>query len=213
MILQCVLYTRLMRYLRLVLSCVASLLSLIAWVGARHIGMKELTVYDIFPLFGLIAFTLMWAEIVTTAVATFRGISIKPNARIEAAASGFILSLIILHPLALWIGLFIDGAGIPPASYLSVYGVNGLAIMALVFGTVSLCIFLSYELHRWFSQKTWWKYIAWLQSVALALIFVHAFVLGQEAGHSWFRVIWVIYGITLVVAIIYNSHKQKGEKS
>lgn len=202
-----------MRYFRLILSIVASLLAIIVWILSRHVGMRELTVYDIFPLFGLMAFTLMWAEIVSSAVTKFCGATLPSNKHAEAVASGLVLGLIVLHPVTLWVALFADGAGLPPVSYLSVYGVSGLAIIALLFGTISLCIFLSYELRRWFSRRPWWRFILWLQSLALALIFVHALVLGQEAGHSWFRVIWIIYGLTLIAAMIYNNHKQKRRTS
>jgi len=193
-----------MRYFIALLSTVASLLAVIAWLSARHIGMANITVYDVFPLFGLIAFTLMWAQIVGSAAMKLYGRKTKQNKRVMSIISGLILSLIVLHPLTLWVALFLDGAGLPPASYISAYGVSGVAVTALLFGTVSLIIFLSYELHRWFSNKPWWRYVLWLQTVALFLIFCHALVLGREAGHSWFTVLWVIYGVTLVAAILYN---------
>lgn len=166
--------------------------------------MSDITVYDIFPLFGLVAFTLMWAQIVGGIAMKLYGRKTKQNKHVIGIISGLILSLIILHPLTLWTALFLDGAGLPPASYISTYGVSTIAVMALLFGTVSLAIFLSYELHRWFSNTPWWRYILWLQTVALFLIFFHALILGREAGHSWFTVLWVIYGVTLGAAILYN---------
>lgn len=50
-------------------------------------------------------------------------------------------------------------------------------------------------------------------ALALAFIFFHALVLGREVGHSWFTIIWVVYGITLVAAWVYNyiQNKRKGD--
>lgn len=204
-------YTKSMRYFIVILSALTSLLAVIAWISARHVDMTSLTIYDIFPLFGLIAFTLMWAQIVGGAVLKFYGIKAKSPKHVSALISGLILSLIVLHPLTLWTALFIDGAGLPPTSYLSTYGVSDVATVALLFGSVSLAIFLSYELRRWFSRAPWWRYILWLQSLALSLIFFHALILGREAGRSWFTFIWILYGITLAATLLYN-HKNNRRK-
>lgn len=202
-----------MRNIRIILSVTTTVLAVIVWFFARHVGTVPLSVYDFFPLLGLIAFSLMWSQIVSSAVNRAFQIKPQPHKRLNSVISGLILTLIVLHPLTVWIALFLDGAGLPPASYLSVYGVNGLAVTALLLGSLSLFIFLSYELHRWFSKKPWWRFVLWLQSLALAFIFFHALVLGREVGHSWFMIIWVVYGITLVAAWVYNymQNKRKGD--
>lgn len=200
-----------MQYVRYILSGVASLLAVLAWLSIRSLGVP-LNPYDIFPLLGLVAFSLMWAQIISGAVGRLSGVKARRFKRLDAVISGLILSLIILHPLTVWVALFIDGAGLPPDSYISTYGTSAAAVGALLLGSISLVIFLSYELHRWFSDTPWWKYVLGLQSLALGFIFFHALVLGQEAGHSWFTGLWVFYGVTLAAALVYTyiQNKRKG---
>lgn len=193
-----------MRYITPILSIIASVVAISVWIIERHVTTQSLTTYDIFPLLGLLAFTLMWAQVVGSAIRKIFGIKSKPNKHISAITSGLILSLIVLHPLTLWVALYIDGAGLPPASYITVYGVSGLAVSALILGSVSLIIFLSYELRHRFSRSPWWRYVLGAQSLALVFIFFHALILGREVGHTWFTVVWILYGITLAVALMYN---------
>lgn len=197
--------------LKVILSALSVILALTAWSMDRSLSM--LSVYDIFPVFGLIAFGLMWAQILGSALSKYFKLPRSLNPRLNNTISGLILLLIILHPLTLWVALFHDGLGLPPLSYIKVYGASQIAFIALLLGTLSLCIFLVYELRRWFGRRKWWRYIAATQYAALALIFFHAMVLGREAGHSWFMVVWVLYGITLAVAVVYNTYirKRRGE--
>lgn len=193
-----------------ILSVASIVFAVAAWLTTRQVGAATLSVYDIFPLFGLAAFSLMWAQVVGDTLARLRGVRPAAYRRLDAVISGMIVSLIVLHPLLLWLGLFRDGAGLPPASYMSTYGVTVAATIGLLAGTVALVIFLAYELRRWYADAKWWPAVMWLQSLAMVLIFFHALALGQEAGHSWFTVIWLCYGVTLAGAVAYNYlHKQR----
>jgi hypothetical protein len=37
----------------------------------------------------------------------------------------------------------------------------------------------------------------------MVMIFIHSLQLGSQLQTGWFRVLWYIYGITLVVALVY----------
>lgn len=174
-------------------------LPVIAWLTTRNL--TDLSVYDVFPPLGLIAFGLMWTHFVMGALRRYSGYDARQNAPYMTVSMGLVLGLIILHPGLLWLQLYRDGFGLPPVSYLTAYKTQQLYVLL---GSLGLAIFLSYELKRWFAEKTWWKYVEYLQIVGMAVIFVHALELGRELRTGWFVLVWWVYGLTLAAAIIYS---------
>lgn len=174
--------------------------SVLVWIESREPGEESITVYDIFPLFGLLAFGLMWTHFVMDGLRRFHKIDAPKNSPYKTLSFGIVLGLLILHPGLLWLGLYNDGYGLPPASHIAAYQNQ---LLAVGLGTIGLMIFLSYELRRWFSGRRWWKYVQWAQIAGMAAIFIHAIELGGELREDWFALVWWFYGITLLAAIIY----------
>lgn len=181
-----------------VLGGIAIILPVIAWLSVQH---RELTLYDIFPPLGLIAFGLMWTHFVMGALKRYADVETREPGLYMPISMGLVLALIILHPGLLWFALFLDGYGLPPESYLKAYSSQ---VLLVLLGSASLIIFLAYEFKRVFGQKSWWKYIDWLQIVGMAAIFIHALGLGRDLQMNWFMVVWWLYGITLAASIIYS---------
>lgn len=116
-----------------------------------------------------------------------------------------VLALICLHPGLLIYQRFRDGYGLPPGSYES-YVAPSLAWVTLL-GTASLLIFLAFELHRFFAKRRWWRYVADASDVAMLAIIYHGLKLGSQlVPGSWFRIVWLVYGLTLVGALIYKYY-------
>jgi hypothetical protein len=113
-----------------------------------------------------------------------------------------ILTAILLHPGLLIAQRYRDGYGLPPGSYESY--VAPMQKWIVILGSLSLLMFLAYELKRWYGQKTWWKYIVALNDVAILAIFYHGLQLGQDLGHTWYRGVWYFYGLTLVAVLLYK---------
>jgi len=111
-----------------------------------------------------------------------------------------VLAAIVFHPGILIYQLFHDGYGLPPGSY-SHFLAPGIEWLALL-GTASLFAFLAFELHRWFGQRSWWKYVITAGDVAMVAIFYHGLRLGSQLQGGWFRAVWWLYGITLVAALV-----------
>ncbi len=174
--------------------------SISVWLVNREPSLSSITIYDIFPVLGLIAFGLMWTHFVMDAVRKYYTIASVKNGTYKTASFGIVLALLILHPGLLWIGLYQDGYGLPPGSHVDAYQGQ---LLAVGLGTVALMIFLSFELRRWFSKKSWWKFVGYAQIVGMAAIFYHAIELGGELRQDWFALLWWFYGITLAAAIIY----------
>ncbi|HEY1085204.1 MAG TPA: hypothetical protein VGE34_00575 [Candidatus Saccharimonadales bacterium] len=181
-------------------------LALVVWIDERSIGKEALGVYDLFPVFGLLAFGLMWSHYTFGSLRRMLGRKKVAHDSYWVVSSGIVLALIVLHPLLLNYGLIRDGLGLPPASYASAYG--GDAVYLLL-GTTALFIFLSYELHRWFKDRNWWRYIEWAQILAMVLIFIHGTNLGRETAEGWYRVFWWLLGLTLLLSWVYNWRYDK----
>jgi hypothetical protein len=184
------------------LGVVVIALALVVWASER-LGSGSLTVYKLFPLLGLVAFSLMWTHYVLGSLRRFYGVESSVLKQYYRTTSWFVLALILLHPGLLIYQLKVDGFGLPPQSYLTVYGEPGMKF-AIMLGTISLLIFLAFELKKKFEKKTWWRFVEYAQIFAMGLIFYHGLTLGRELSVSWYRAAWFFYGLSLILAVVYN---------
>lgn len=171
--------------------------------------------YDMFALLGLLAWSLMWLHYVSGSLKRYLGLAADTTVlkRYFEVTSYMVLVLILLHPGLFFLALYQDGLGLPPASSFEVY-TEPASRAALMLGSVSLTAFLLFELGRWFRGKKWWPLVEYASMAAMALIFVHALLLGSAVLMGWFRVVWCILGVLLVGAFVYNHwfdthHKNK----
>jgi hypothetical protein len=185
------------------LGVMVIVLAVSAWAQVRLTG-RPLTSYDIFPVLGLSAFGLMWTHYTTGALKKLLGAPSDSLQLYSKITQWIVLVLIILHPGIFVTSLWVDGFGLPPVSYLTVY-TDTAARIALLAGSTSLLIFLSFELHRWFRKASWWKYIEYLNIFAMFAILYHGLTLGGELGLGWFKIVWLVYALTLAAAIVYNK--------
>jgi hypothetical protein len=115
-----------------------------------------------------------------------------------------VLFLIILHPGLLIAQRFRDGYGLPPGSYKTYVAPNQAWLTLL--GSVSLLMFLAFELKRWYGNRPWWKYISILNDVAIIAIYYHGLKLGQDITNQWYQSVWYFYGVVLVGALAYKYY-------
>lgn len=187
------------------LGLLVLLLAVVVWAGERLDG-GSLTTYDTFPLLGLGAFSLMWTHYVLGSLRRSLGVPALENKQYSTITSLVVLVLILLHPGLLVFQLYRDGFGLPPQSYLEVYGAMKFAIGL---GSMALIIFLLFELKRKFQKKSWWKFVEYAQIIAMAMIFYHGLSLGRELSIGWYRLVWYLYGISLFSAILYNTRHDR----
>lgn len=193
-----------------VLGGVTLATALVVWWQIRQ-PQSGLDLYEFFPLLGLVAFGLMWTHFISGALAQYWRLE-SGSELYRRVSMLVVLACIVAHPVLLWIVLWRDDFGWPPISQYVAYGVNAMATAALFVGMVALTIFLAYELHRWFSEKRWWKYIEWLQLPAMLLIFYHALTLGGELDVIWYQALWWLYGVSLVAAVVYVYTNQRRKR-
>jgi hypothetical protein len=197
------------QYLLWLLGILTLTAAVTVWAQVRLSG-GELSLYDIFPLFGLTAFGLMWSHYIGGALRRYFKLPPEVSASYVKITGWFVLILIVLHPALFFVQLWLDGLGLPPSSYLEVY-TTAVTRISLLLGTVSLLAFLAFELHRIFKKAKWWPVIEYINMAAMLAIFYHGFILGGELNVVWFRIIWVFYLITFMAAIVYNQIQRREE--
>ncbi len=183
------------------LSLTVSVLAVVAWVSGFGGAFENMNAYLLFPLFGLLAFSLMWTHYVVGAARRLVGVDYVPLKQYFAVTGWGAIIFILLHPHILIYQLWRDGAGLPPGS--SVNYVGPAMKWAVMLGTFSLLLFLAFETKRWFSKKGWWPIIEYGNVVAMFAIIVHSLALGSNLQTGWFRVVWMMYAIILVVSVGY----------
>ncbi len=191
-------------------GAVISLMAGLAWILSRDIGRSALTPLDLFPLLGLVAFGLMWSHYTLGSLRRWVGYERPKKTLYWTISTGLVLLLIVAHPLLLNYSLIAAGLGLPPANYFAAYG--SLEGWFAVLGMICLVVFLLFELRRWYSDRSWWRWVEYGQIVAMGAIFVHATILGREVSGGWYAGLWWVLGATLVVAWVYNwkyDHRHK----
>ena len=193
------------------LSSLVAVLAIYVWGNNLQWQLSTIKAFDLFPIFGLVAFSLMWSHYIVSAVRQYWGINKQTlNTYIEVT-SLLVLVAICAHPGILEWTLWKNGLGLPPINALRLYD-NSMRLF-VTFGMVSLLVFLAYEFRRWFSQKPWWKFVGFATDAAMLLIFVHSLKLGRNLQAGWFKLVWWFYGVTLILALIYLYWRRYGHKA
>jgi len=187
------------------LGIVVALLAYLAWGHDYGYGLAPFSAYRVFPLLGLVAFSLMWSHYVAGTirdVLKLDKIVLEPYFRMTGWV---VLVLICLHPGLLIYQRFRDGYGLSPGSY-EHYVARGLGWVTLL-GTASLLVFLAFELRRWFENRRWWHWVPMAGDVAMLAIFYHSLRLGSDLMRGgWFRDVWWFYGIVLVIILVRSYY-------
>jgi hypothetical protein len=190
----------LVKYAAWLLTTIVVILAVLAWGTDVHWQLAGLSTYLWFPIFGLSAFSIMWSQYVISAVQRWLRLDRRQFQAYYEATGWLVFGAIILHPGLLVWRLWADGFGLPPGSYLNHFVAPQLGWVALL-GTVSLLIFLAYELRYWLDRKRWWVLVSWANELAMVAIFYHALRLGNELQLGWFRGVWFFYGVSLLAAL------------
>jgi len=186
------------------LSLIVSVVAIIAWVGGYQLEFQRLNLYLFFPVLGLLAFSLMWAHYIVGASRRLAGLE-KLSFKTYFKVTGLLaLTFILLHPSLLIFQLWRDGGGLPPLSY--IHYVGPVMEWAVLLGSFSFLIFLSFETKRWFEDRGWWPIIDYAQVVAMFAIIAHSLALGSNLQKGWFRGVWWVYAVSLVLSVAYTYY-------
>lgn len=182
------------------LSGAVSVLALVVWGNSFSWHVQSINTYQFFPVLGLLGFSIMWSHYMT---GEMKRIFLMADLTKYFRITGYVVLLaIVLHPGLLIYKRFRDGYGLPPVSY-ETYVAPSMAWITLL-GSVSLFIFLAYELNRFFAKKPWWVYVVTAGDFAMLAIFYHGLRLGSQLQGGWFRSVWIFYGVTLALVLCHK---------
>lgn len=189
-----------------VISLSVCLAAIIVW--GQNYGWQLVPVnnYQLFPLLGLLAFSLMWSHYMAATIRQLLHLNSKVLSPYFKSTSWLVLVLICLHPGILIWQRFRDGYGLPPHSYES-YVAPGLGWVTLL-GTASWLAFIAFEFRRKFSKRPWWHFVASAGDVAMLAILYHGLRLGGQLQHGWFRYVWGFYALLLVAVLTRNYYRK-----
>lgn len=194
------------------LTGIVAMVAMGAWGQGLSWQLGSLSAYQLFPVFGLLAFSLMWTHYVVDFVREHLTSLPRPTIRRYFEITSLLVLLAILaHPgLLIW-QLWQDGFDLPPGSYLTHYVAPALRGAAIL-GSISLCIFLLFELRRWCNNRKWWKYVLVANDIAMLAIFYHGLRLGGNLQVGWLKWLWYFYGTTLLGILVYKYYRAYGIK-
>src|SRR5947208_1391016 len=129
------------------LSLIVVSLAVFVWGQSLHWKIIGISNYNLFPVFGLVAFSLMWTHYMTIVLKIVFKVKMSVFKSYFLITGYVVFMALLLHPgLLIW-QLWRDGLGLPPGSYENRYVAPGLGWVTIL-GTVSLFTFLTYELRR-----------------------------------------------------------------
>ncbi|MDQ5913573.1 MAG: hypothetical protein QG623_192, partial [Patescibacteria group bacterium] len=157
-------------------------------------------------LLELLAFGYIWVHYLSSILkANFQE---DLNTRISFRISQvFVLAAIIAHPILISANLKNKGYGSPPASYEAFFGSSKEIFILL--GGISLFAFLLFELKSILKKyPKFWSYVLMFNDLAMLLIIIHGFNLGLVISSTWFKYVWLIYGLSLLF-FYYDNYINK----
>lgn len=166
-----------------------------SYVWYRSTSFESFSLVMLFPLFGIIAFTVMWLHVVGSALEQWIGHYVHFEKFVHLT-SYLVLVSIMLHPLLLLIGFGFENL---PMMLTSIY------IQLAVAGFLLL---ITYDLGKIFKTRRFfirhWGKIKLISTIGFFLIFFHSLGLGSNLQGGFLRTLWIFYGASAGVAAVYT---------
>jgi len=172
------------------------------WVGisANNWANNNNFLRNIFPLFGLLAVSLLWIHSLCGVFEEWLKKYINFDLFINITATIILLS-IILHPLLLFAIVRFDLNRIA-----TIFSRNFFIWLA----AFALLLLLTYDAGKLLKKigykffDTHWNNILIISNIGFLLIFFHSLVVGGDLQEGSLRNVWIFYGVTATLAIIYT---------
>jgi len=167
------------------------------WVNVGNLAwsFNSTIVFNLFPLFGLVAFTLLWLHVISGVFEQWLRKYIEFDFYMELI-SKLIFFTIILHPLLLLINA---GFKFGP---IFLYGKYYIWL-----GIIGWLFLITYDIGKALKNQDFfvrnWNKIRLISTVGFLLIFFHSLGVGDDLQVGALRVVWIFYGTTGILATIY----------
>lgn len=162
-----------------------------------------LTLYSWFPLFGLLAWSLMWTHYINGIMVLRYGFS--RSVTYKRVSQIIVFFCLWLHPGLLILQRWVDTGNLPPQSLSGYLGQSKLILIVAAFA--AWLAFLSYDVlvrykNRPFWQRNWW-WVSLAQAGAMGVIYIHAISFGRHIQVAWFKLYWAVLGLILLPIMVY----------
>ena len=154
-------------------------------------------VLNLFPLFGILAFTLLWLHVISGVFEPWLRQYIDFD-RFVQNTSLLIFVSIILHPLLLLIPVGFN--------FTLIFTYGKFYIWLAIIGWLLL---ITYDIGKFLKKKynffvRNWTKILLISNVGFVLTFFHSLSIGGNLQSGPLRIVWIFYGITAILGIIYT---------
>jgi hypothetical protein len=180
------------------LACVAVLYPVFVWYSGTQGSLNTPSPAEIFPVFGLIAFSTMWLHVVGGALKSPLEKYFDFEKFVHWSSYIVLLSL-ILHPL-----LFFIAIGFRNLGFLWSFSASKLIWLAIA----GWLLLITYDLGKIFKKRQFfirhWETIKIISTIGFFLIFFHSLGLGSDLQTSPLRILWIFYGVSAAIAAVYT---------
>ena len=187
------------------ISTIVIILPVYIWADFLSWNFTAVSISSIFPLLGLLAYSILWLQMFVVAVLISLPTDFKNNFFLISGLA--FLLLIIAHPLLLSIAQYQIGQSI----------IDYVGDTRKVFITLAITawvIFILYEIFRRFKK---WKFFCnsmiifkYLNYVAFYLIFFHSINLGTNLQEGPLKFVWYFYALSgLLFIYLEEKHNKK----
>ena len=150
---------------------------------------------NLFPMFGLLAASLLWLHAISGVFEEWLRERFDFDAFVHWTALAILVS-IILHPLLLLIIIKFDFSIV-------------FSSTPMILGVIAFLLLITYDVGKLLRRKydifaRNWRKILVISNIGFLLTFIHALELGSDLQSGFMRWLWIFYGITATLAIIYT---------
>ena len=196
----------LMRHLSWILFAIIFMPFLIAYFASGLFAVHS--PYSIFPILGLLAWSLLSTQYFMGAIRHNTTQSIV-NTRFTRISGVMIVIALVLHPLLPIVQLYIDTGLAPPASLAAFVGDSRMYLIWIA--VTSLIFFLLFDLLRPYRKslikRGIWRFISLTQIFAMLLIFIHALLLGSLFTGAWTSAWWIFLNAALIPCYVLHIQR------
>ncbi len=172
-----------------------------------------LNLYVFFPIFGLLAFSIMYSQMVVGTFSSYFKFQFSLDSFFSKTGVA-VLVLFVMHPLLLFIAQFKSGAS---PLFSSVYSlVEPEQAIFLTLAMIAFTIFILYEFAMRLSSCNFAKklvpFFEHLSSIGVILVWIHSINIGSHLQDGFLHYVWWFYGITAILMILYGWYQKLSKK-
>jgi hypothetical protein len=199
-----------MKKLLQILFWIVLLIPIYVWGDSFAWDFSILSLFLLFPLLGLLAFSVMWTQVFVGAFEKHIGKYFNLG-RFYAKTGLAVLILFVSHPLIALIALWNATGSANPFNLISESQAVYLILAMIAFAT-----FIAFEITLRWKHKTIQRFKPWVENasaIGVILVWIHSINIGSHTQGGWFMYLWWFYGITGVLMIAYSFwHKLRKVK-